>query len=168
MPEAGSSALTIYLLTGWLGDSYPVLHPFSHKYGHLWVVVFGGSTWAWAAVMGLSLGFLLAGLTLLSKGWRLVHGAEGYIATAGVYQYVRHPQYTGLFSMIVGFLIQWPTLLTVVVAPVFVLAYVRLARSEEQTMYDAFGPEYGRYATRTPMFLPPLGQWRAFLWARCP
>ena len=25
--------LTIYLLTGWLGDAYPVLQPFNHKFG---------------------------------------------------------------------------------------------------------------------------------------
>lgn len=76
--------LTIYVLTGWLGDAYPVLEPFSHKYGHLWVVVLGGSNWAWAAVMIFSLVLQVSGYLLLSKGWRLVHGSQGGLVTGGV------------------------------------------------------------------------------------
>ena len=68
--------LTIYLLTAWLGDIYPTLDPFSHKFGHLWVGVLGGSDLAWAMVMGISLVFMLLGYVLLSKGRRQVHGAN--------------------------------------------------------------------------------------------
>lgn len=155
--------LTIYLLTGWLGEAYPVLQPFSHKYGHLWVVVFGGSTLAWALVMGLSLLFLIAGYTLMSKGWQQVHGAQGKLVTNGVYAFARHPQYTGLFLIITGFLVQWPTLLTIVMAPILIYAYVRLSRTEERSMRDYFGEDYVRYEQHTPMFFPPLNQWQAFL-----
>ena len=119
--------LTIYLLTGWLGDAYPVLQPFNHKFGHLWVVVFGGSDLAWALVMGGSLALMLASYVLLSKGWRQVHGAHGNMITDGLYAFVRHPQYTGLFLVITGFLVQWPTLLTVLMAPILLYAYVHLA-----------------------------------------
>ena len=87
--------LTIYLLSGWLGEAYPVLAPFNHKYGHLWVVVFGGSNLAWVLVMGVSLLLLVAGYVLLSKGWRQVHAARGRLVTDGLYAYARHPQYTG-------------------------------------------------------------------------
>jgi len=158
--------LTIYLLTGWLGDAYPVLQPFSHKYGHLWVVVFGGSTLAWALVMGLSLLFLIAGYILMSKGWRQVHSAHGELVTDSVYAFARHPQYTGLFLVIAGFLIQWPTLLTVIMAPILLYAYVHLSRKEELIMRDRFGDEYVRYADNTPMFFPAIDQWRDFLSAR--
>ncbi len=160
--------LTIYLLTGWLGEAYPVLEPFTHKYGHLWVVVFGGSTLAWATVMGLSLTLLLGGYVLLSKGWRQVHRAHGKLVANGVYAFARHPQYTGLFLIIIGFLVQWPTLLTVLMAPILVYAYVRLARSEERIMYERFGRAYADYARRTPAFFPPLNRWRAFLRAPVP
>lgn len=156
--------LTIYLLTGWLGEVYPVLQPFSHKYGHLWVVVFGGSTFAWAAVMALSLALLIAGYTLMSKGWRQIHRAHGQLVTGGVYAFARHPQYTGLFLVIVGFLVQWPTLLTVIMAPMLVLAYARLSRSEERVMQKQFGDSYRHYATRIPMFFPSLEKWKAFLY----
>lgn len=155
--------LTIYLLTGWLGDAYPVLQPFNHKFGHLWVVVFGGSTLAWAVVMGLSLALMLAGYTLLSKGWTQIHAAHGGLVTDGIYAYVRHPQYTGLFLVIVGFLVQWPTLLTVLMAPVLLYAYTRLAKSEERRAQAEFGEGYGQYARKTPSFFPPPQQWRAFL-----
>jgi protein-S-isoprenylcysteine O-methyltransferase Ste14 len=158
--------LTIYLLTGWLGEAYPVLQPFNHKFGHLWVVVFGGSTLAWIIVMSLSLLFLIAGYTLMSKGWRQIHGAHDRLVTGGVYAYVRHPQYTGLFLIITGFLIQWPTLLTVIMAPILVYAYVRLSRSEETVVKQKFNQPYLQYAVRTPMFFPPMKQWKNFLFVQ--
>jgi len=155
--------LTIYLLSGWLGDAYPALQPFSHKFGHLWVVVFGGSNLAWALVMGLSLGFMIMGYMLLSKGWTQIHAARGGLVTDGIYAYARHPQYTGLFLVIIGFLIQWPTLLTALMAPVLLYAYVHLARIEEKRSEKEFGEVYIEYIHKTPAFFPPLNQWRAFL-----
>jgi protein-S-isoprenylcysteine O-methyltransferase Ste14 len=160
--------LTIYLLTGWLGDAYPVLEPFNHKFGHLWVVVFGGSNLAWALVMAASLVLMISGYVLLSKGWRQVHGGKGRMITDGLYGYVRHPQYTGLFLVILGFLVQWPTLLTVLMAPVLVYAYVRLAYSEEHHMLDRFGDQYREYARRVPAFIPPFDRWKDFLMAEVP
>lgn len=158
--------LTIYLLTAWLGDAYPVLQPFNHKFGHLWVVVFGGSDLAWMLVMGLSLLFLIAGYILMSKGWRQVHHAHGQLVTTGVYAFARHPQYTGLFLVITGFLVQWPTLLTVIMAPILIYSYVHLARSEEQSMQQQFDQRYSKYAIRVPAFFPPPRQWPAFLTAQ--
>ncbi|MDX8412191.1 MAG: isoprenylcysteine carboxylmethyltransferase family protein [Mariprofundaceae bacterium] len=160
--------LTIYLLTGWLGNAYPVLQPFSHKFGHLWVVVFGGSDLAWGIVMGLSLLLMVLGYNLMSKGWQQVHGAHGELVTGGVYAFVRHPQYTGLFLLIMGFLVQWPTLLTVLMAPILAYAYARLARSEEKAVFERFGHMYADYARKTPAFFPPLNQWKAFLSAPAP
>ena len=160
--------LTIYLLTGWLGDAYPVLQPFNHKFGHLWVVVFGGSGLAWVLVMGVSLVLMLAGYILLSRGWRQVHGAHERVVTDGLYAYVRHPQYTGLFLVITGFLVQWPTLLTVLMAPILLYAYVHLARSEERFMLKQFGEQYADYRRRVPAFFPPRYQWKALFAAPVP
>lgn len=155
--------LTIYLLTAWLGEAYPVLDPFTHKHGHLWVVVFGGSDIAWSVVMGLSLLVMLVGFILLSKGWREIHRGHGALITDGSYAFARHPQYAGLFLVIIGFLIQWPTLLTVLMTPVLVYAYVLLARREEHIMQKHFGDTYTQYAHCTPMFFPPFAQWKAFI-----
>ena len=158
--------LTIYLLTGWLGDAYPVIQPFNHKFGHLWVVVLGGSDLAWFVVMGLSLLFMLAGYLLLSKGWKQVHDGKGKLITDGVYAYARHPQYTGLMLVITGFLIQWPTLLTVLMAPILITAYVYLSRQEEQSMFRQFGHRYQEYIDSLPMFFPKLSRWWSFLFVK--
>jgi len=155
--------LTIYLLTGWLGDAYPVLQPFGHKLGHLWVVVLGGSTLAWVIVMALSLMLMIMGYTLLSKGWTQIHAARGGLVTDGIYAYARHPQYTGLFLIIVGFLVQWPTLLTVLMAPILLFAYVHLARVEERRAEAEFSESYKDYVHKTPAFAPPIKQWKVFL-----
>lgn len=160
--------LTIYLLTGWLGDAYPALQPFNHKFGHLWVVVFGGSDLAWGVVMAASLALMLAGYVLLSKGWRQVHGNQNGMVDDGVYAYARHPQYTGLFLVILGFLVQWPTLLTVLMAPILVWAYVHLARSEERHMLSRFGERYAAYSRQVPAFFPPWSQWKAFFTVAVP
>jgi methanethiol S-methyltransferase len=155
--------LTIYLLSGWLGEAYPVLQPFSHKFGHLWVVVFGGSDLAWAIVMGLSLVLMILGYMLLSKGWIQIHAARGGLVTNGIYAYARHPQYTGLFLIIIGFLLQWPTILTVLMAPILLYAYVHLARVEERRAMAEFGQAYQDYVRKTPAFFPQFEQWKAFL-----
>ena len=158
--------LTVYLLTGWLGDAYPVLQPFSHKFGHLWVVVFGGSDLAWFVVMALSLLIMLAGFVLMGKGWKQVHRAHGGLVTDGVYAYVSHPQYTGLFLVIIAFLVQWPTLLTVIMAPVLVLMYMHLSSIEEKQMTEQFGEKYVNYSRTVPRFFPPAGKWKNMLWEK--
>ena len=114
------------------------------------------------------LALMLAGYLLLFRGWRQVHGARGRLVSDGLYAYVRHPQYTGLFLIIAGFLVQWPTLITVLMTPVLAYAYVRLARQEEGIMGERFGYAYDRYAERTARFFPPLGEWGAFLSTRVP
>jgi len=106
---------------------------------------------------------LVMGYTLLSKGWTQIHTARGGLVTDGIYAYARHPQYTGLFFMIVGFLVQWPTLLTVLMAPVLLFAYVHLARVEERRAEAEFAEAYNTYVLNTPAFFPPLKQWKAFL-----
>jgi len=160
--------LTIYLLTGWLGDAYPVLQPFNHKFGHLWVVVFGGSTLAWALVMGASLILMVAGYLLLSRGWQQVHAARGRMLDGGLYAYLRHPQYTGLFLVILGFLVQWPTLLTLLMAPVLVYAYIQLAYAEERHMLKIFPDTYPHYTDKVPAFIPPVHQWKALFTSTVP
>lgn len=58
----------------------------------------------------------------------------------------------------VGFLLQWPTLLTLAMFPILVFMCVRLARREAAEAEQAFGEEWAEYARRTPPFFP---RWRA-------
>ena len=146
--------LTIYVLTAVLGSRYPALNPFSHATGHLWITLLGGGAWMSVFIHLISNGLMLAGLLLMGAGWRRIHRAKGALITDGVYAWVRHPQYVGLFLITVGMLVQWPTIVTLASWPVLLLVYCRLARREEREAEVQFGGEYRAYKARVPMFVP--------------
>jgi len=148
--------LTIYLFTGILGTKYPVLDPFSHANGHLWVTLFGGGTVMMDIIHLVSNGLVIIGFIIMWKGWKLIHSAHDKLVTTGIYAYVRHPQYSGLFLVIVAMLIQWPSIMAIVMAPILLTVYYRLSRSEEQDVIVKFGDEYRQYMIETPMFIPGL------------
>lgn len=148
--------LTIYILTAILGANYPALNPFAHESGHLWVVFFGGGKAMLAIVHIVSNALMIAGFVIMSAGWKRVHGAKGALVIEGVYAYVRHPQYSGLFLVTIGLLIQWPTIITALMWPVLVLAYYGLSKKEEADMEQEFGEVYRGYKERVPMFFPRL------------
>jgi len=152
--------LTIYALTALLGRSYPVLDPLSHKNGHLLVALAGGSPVVWGLVMTVTSVLFWGSIWLMSKGWRQIHQAKGALVTDGIYARLRHPQYAGLFMLIASLLIQWPTIISVLMAPLLFIAYVRLARREEREMEAQFGDAYREYRARTPAFFPHLGSMR--------
>ena len=149
--------LTIYFLSGWLQSRYPDVDWLSHDAGHLLEMLFG---WEANPHLGpfhlLSFAFIGGGFILISNAWRVLYQAQrqGELATTGPYAYVRHPQYTGFILVMSGFLLQWPTLLTLVMFPMLVWMYVRLARSEEREVEAEFGETYRAYARRVPAFLP--------------
>jgi len=148
--------LTIYILTGILGSKYPALNPFSHASGHLWVTFLGGGATMLAVIHLISDGLVIIGFIIMWKGWKLIHGAKGGLVTEVPYAYVRHPQYSGLFLIMTGMLIQWPTIITALMFPVLVFVYYRLSKREESDMIKMFGDEYKRYMERTPMFIPDI------------
>ena len=148
--------LTIYALSALLGRAYPALDPFSHKNGHLLVALTGGSNAVWAAVMLLTTVMFWVSILIMSQGWRRIHQAKGELVTDGVYARVRHPQYLGLFILIASLLVQWPTILSVAMAPVLIVTYVRLARREELELEAQFGDAYLDYKANVPTFFPRL------------
>lgn len=153
--------LTVYLLAGWLQTRYPGLDPLAHYADHLWLTIFGLKGDPHFGVLHLLSNLLiLAGFILLSAAWRVLHAAqrERRPATTGAYAHVRHPQYVGFIVIMLGFLLQWPTLLTLAMFPLLVLMYVRLAHAEEQEARRAFGGEFERYAAVTPRWIPHLGR----------
>ena len=104
----------------------------------------------------LSFVLIGGGFWLLSAAWQVLYLAqrEGRLATSGPYAHVRHPQYLGFILILTGFLFQWPTILTLLMYPVLVWMYLRLARSEEAEARARFGAEYDAWARRVPAFLP--------------
>jgi protein-S-isoprenylcysteine O-methyltransferase Ste14 len=155
--------LTIYLLSGWLGSRFPGIDFLSHDAGHLLEMLFG---WRANPHFGpfhiLSSVFIFGGFILLAKSWDVLYKAqrEHKLATTGPYAYVRHPQYVGFVVIMLGFLLQWPTLITLIMFPILVYMYARLARREEREVIAEFGDQYVRYASETPAFFPRLGNSR--------
>jgi len=151
--------LTIYLLAGWLQSRFPGLDPFSHGAGHLWHTVLGlkGDPHFDPLHIASNL-VIVGGFFLLSAAWPVLYKAQqtGTLATTGPYAYIRHPQYAGFILIMLGFLLQWPTLLTLGMFPILVTMYVRLARREEAEVRAEFGETYDRYAAVTPAWLPRL------------
>ncbi len=103
----------------------------------------------------LSGGLIAGGFIILAQSWPVLYEAQQRhgLATRGPYAYVRHPQYAAFIVIMLGFLLQWPTLLTLVMFPILTWAYVRLARREEQEVRATFGESYARYGSG--LFSPP-------------
>lgn len=144
--------LTVYMLASLLGNRYPAANPLSHENGHLWGAFLGSSQ----IFCNLGTVFIITGAVIIGLGWAKIHRSRGKLVTTGVYRLVRHPQYLGLLLAIIGALLQWPTLVTMIMAPVLGVAYVWLARREEHDMETAFGEDYRSYKEKTPAFFPRL------------
>ena len=155
--------LTIYFLSGWLASRYPGLDPFGHDAGHLWYTILGltGDPHL-NPIHLLSNLIVFAGFFLLAAAWKVLYPAqrEHRLAVTGPYAWVRHPQYLAFLLIMFGFLLQWPTLLTLAMFPVLVWMYARLAKSEEAEAMAAFGEEYERYKEATSAFFPRAGRKR--------
>jgi len=151
--------LTIYLFSGWLQNRFPGVDWLSHDAGHLLETTLG-----WKANPHFGpfhmLSFVLIGLGfwLISAAWGVLYKAQkdGVLAASGPYARVRHPQYVGFVLVMLGFLMQWPTVLTVIMFPILLITYWRLALAEEKAVLDQYGDAYRRYRQSTPAFIPRL------------
>ena len=151
--------LTIYLLSGWLTKEFPGIDLFSHETGHLWHTLLGLKGDAhFDPLHILSSVFIFGGFMLLASAWRVLYRAQsdGALATTGPYSYVRHPQYAAFIIIMVGFLLQWPTIPTLAMFPILVFMYVRLAHREGREVREALGEPYEQWAAVTPAFVPHL------------
>lgn len=151
--------LTIYLLSGWLQRRYPALDPLSHDSGHLWhtLLALPGDPHLGPLHL-LSNLLLIGGFFILARSWEVLYKAQrgGALATTGPYAVVCHPQYAAFILILTGFLLQWPTLLTLLMFPIIVVMYVRLAWQEESDALAVFGEAYAAYVAATPAFIPRL------------
>jgi protein-S-isoprenylcysteine O-methyltransferase Ste14 len=142
--------LTIYTLTSFLHVDIPMVH----SSGHLWAALLGYGAGGEEIEMLIGYSFVLAGLVLIAKGWVRIYFSGGGLITDRVYGVIRHPQYAGIFLAVFGQLVHWPTIPTMVLAPIVVFAYVRLARREERRLVEKFGAQYLEYCRHVPMFVP--------------
>ncbi len=143
--------LTIYFLARFFG-----LDLAWSEGGNLWAQLFGTPTAHFIAML-LGYAIVFCGASLVADGWRRIHQArrEDSLMSDGIYAYIRHPQYTGLFLIVFGEgIVHWPTILSVIAFPVIVIAYTLLALREEKQMLSKFGNDYRQYQQRVPMFIP--------------
>lgn len=152
--------LTIYLLSGWLQSRYPQLDLLSHDAGHLWGTLLGIKGDPHFNFLHILSDILIfGGFILLSSAWDVLYKAQRSqtLAITGIYAQVRHPQYIAFIVIMFGFLLQWPTILTLLMFPILVWMYTRLAFQEERELRVKFGEDYDRYAAATSAFLPHFG-----------
>ena len=103
------------------------------------------------ALVGTAISFL--GLALIAMGWVQIHRAKGLITTR-IYRYIRHPQYTGILLFTLGWLVHWPSIVTLALWPILIAMYTWLAKQEEKQALEEFGEDYIAYARRTKRFIP--------------
>ncbi len=142
---------SMYLISWAIGTNLPE--------GVLWGHTLIHSIGYW----GMYINYICAAiaLTLIITGWYPIHKhywsketGKGSLVTTGIYRYIRHPQYTGLLLLSLGMLIEWATLPLLILYPVMVVLYVRLAKKEEKDMIAEFGAAYLAYKKNTKMFIP--------------
>jgi protein-S-isoprenylcysteine O-methyltransferase Ste14 len=151
--------LTIYLLLPWLSAKFPGIDFLSHDAGHLPEMIFGWSGNPHLGPFHIASNILIfGGFIMLSSAWRILYVAQRQhrLATTGLYARMRHPQYVAFVLIMFGFLLQWPTIATLVMFPILVWMYVRLAKAEEQDALAEFGQAYEEYRQKTPAFIPHI------------
>lgn len=160
MVEMYGFPLTIFLLSGWLAQKYPQIDLLSHDNGHLLHTLLGLKGDPHFDVLHiLSNVLIIGGFILLASAWQVLYKAQKSktLATGGAYKYLRHPQYVAFALIMFGFLLQWPTIPTLIMFPILIYTYVRLSLREEKSVESEFGESYRKYAAITPRFFPRFG-----------
>lgn len=149
--------LTIYLLTSYFGNRLNL--DFSHNNGHLLTALLKipGNP-HFNIIHIISNGLIIGGIILLGKAWKILYTAQKKhrLATTGAYKFIRHPQYVAFILIIIGFLLQWPTILTLLMAPILIIRYILLAKSEDKHMMIKHPKTNQLYRLRTPGFFPSI------------
>ncbi|MCK8816828.1 DUF1295 domain-containing protein [Natroniella sulfidigena] len=145
--------LTIYFLSSVVGYNIPTLNPYAHESGHL-LAVFGLGVEQATLICDLGSIIFLLGLIIIGVGWWHVYRGRGELVESGIYNYIRHPQYLGMFLLTTGMMIQWPTILTLIMWPILLYSYYRLAKKEEEDLLEEFGADYQEYMKTTAKFIP--------------
>ena len=146
-------ALTWYIMIGFFGQSYAAT---------LWYLLAGLT--GEVLFISIFLGFLLPlsniivliGMFLVIFGWRKIYRAKSQLVATGIYGRVRHPQYLGFILITLGMNVLWVTISTLLLWPILVMVYYRLAKQEDKEMEQKFGEEHQKYKQTVPMFIPHL------------
>jgi protein-S-isoprenylcysteine O-methyltransferase Ste14 len=140
-------------------EFYVMMHGLAvSAYAFLWLFGQDPSGWVQAnalfEILGLVL-FLLGGL-LVFFGWDRIFNSRknGQLVTNGLYGRIRHPQYLGILIATLGMIVYKFSPISLLLWPVLLIIYYRLARKEENSMESKFGEQYSVYKRKVHMFLP--------------
>jgi protein-S-isoprenylcysteine O-methyltransferase Ste14 len=109
-----------------------------------------------SVILPISNMIILSGVFLIVFGWSRIFRAKNKLVKTGIYGHVRHPQYLGFLLLTLGINFLWTMFSTLILWPILVLLYYRLAKEEEKGMGEKFGEEYQEYKKTVPMFIPRL------------
>jgi len=143
--------LSMFIVTWGIGVNLPQ--------GILWQHTLEQYIGYWGMYIGYALN--LIGALFVIQGWSQIHRhywskeeGKGELVTGGIYEYIRHPQYTGFLLITLGLLVHWATIPLLIMWPILVVLYYRLAKKEEREMEREFGDKYTEYKRRTHLFIP--------------
>lgn len=148
--------LTIYLLTSFFRIDIPLTHEYGHLFAYLLSNLGISIGITWLAVMVVSTILIIVGIECIRRGWNQVFHSNDELLTTGIYSKMRHPQYSGILIITIGFLIQWPTIITLIMWPVLFAMYYKLAKREETHLEEKFNTRFLQYKKYVPMFIPKL------------
>ncbi|MGA1874640.1 MAG: methyltransferase family protein [bacterium] len=133
--------------------------------GVLVSVVLGDIDYTFITLLGfisLILGIILRKLAIQRLGVHFSYSLETEgerqpIIVDGVYKYIRHPSYLGIFMIILSFSIIYINLPGFLIEILFLWLYVRRRISlEEKMMINTFGDRYRNYMRGTKKMIPFL------------
>ena len=78
--------------------------------------------------------------------------AQARLVRHGIYAVIRHPLYTSVIAVAVGWALVWQSWPALVVAAALIPFFAAKARREERWLREIF-PEYAEYEKRVPRFL---------------
>ena len=96
---------------------------------------------------------IVIGTIFILVGWITLYKKikKEELVTTGIYSYSRHPQYFGFILIIIGWLVGWPTILTVIFASVLIYKYVKVCIVEEKEL--AHIKKYQEYKNKVPFLI---------------
>ena len=76
------------------------------------------------------------------------------LITRGPYHYVRHPIYSGILLMLLGFIIAYGRVLALLIFAIFFVGILVRSRQEEKLLAKHFPKEYPEYKARVKALIP--------------
>ena len=121
-------------------------------------LTFGGEGIRWLGVILYTVGGVLRIAPVFVLGRRfsglVAIQPEHRLVTGGLYGFIRHPSYLGLFLLSLGWAFAFRSGVGVILAVLTLIVVLARIKAEERLLSETFGAEYDAYRTRTWRLLP--------------